>query len=487
MKKMRSLLIAILTIVMTLSVMTPVMAATDGSITISNPEANSEYHVYLMFELASYDAVNKTYSYTVTDDWKEFVTTGAGKDYFTLTNDKFVTLTENLSLTGEEKEILAKAALEYAVEKSLTAVATLTASHATASNLELGYYLVDSTLGALCILTTTAPSATIREKNDIPTVKKEVLADNDYSDTITEGDTWGAENTASIGDTVFFRSTITAKAGGVGYQLHDRLSEGLTLNKNSIVVSVNGTALTEGTDYTVEYDVLEAGETETCDFVVKFTKAYLDSVKSDTTILVEYNAVLNEKAKVAPNENDNVTRLKYSNSYTTWSKTITYSLMFDLAKTDKQNMKLDGAQFKLYDAKTGGNEIILVPYNTVNYRVATAEEKAAEGFRAATITAGAVMVAGLEGRVYYLEEIEAPAGYNAISERIEVDLTKGNLAVTWENDKYVSGGVQVINETGALLPETGGMGTTLFYVFGAVMMIGAFVLLITKKRMQENN
>ncbi len=487
MKTMKKLFIAMMALIMVLSVFTPVLADDNGSITITNPETNSSYDIYLMFELESFDAANQTYSYKVTNDWKKFVTEGAGKDYFELNDAGYVTLSDGASLTAAQKETLAQEALDYAKDNSLTPVATLTATHKSATGLELGYYLVDSSLGTLCILTTTAPAATINEKNDIPSVKKEVLSDKDYSNSITEGDTWGSQNSASIGDTVYYKTAINAKVGATGYELHDRMSKGLTLDKNSIVVSVNGTALTAGTDYTVEFDVQDAGETEVCDFIVKFKQSYLDTIKADTTILVEYQATVNADARIAPNENDNITRLKYSNSYTTWAQTITYVFMFDLAKTDKQNVKLEGAKFKLYDAAEGGNEIILVPYQTVNYRVATSEEIAAEGFKAATIEAGSTMITGLESRVYYLEEIEAPAGYNAINGRIKVDLTNGNLAATWENNKYVSGGIQVINETGALLPETGGMGTTLFYVFGTVMVLGAFILLVAKKRMNNSN
>ena len=227
MKQMKKLASLLLALVMTLALSVSALAAGEtGSITIQNPITGETYKAYLMFELESYNTTDKAYSYKITEDWREFVTTGFGKDYFTIDTQDYVTQKTGEG-AGMDIAALAKAALEYAQAKKLTPAATLDKdNNFTASDLTLGYYLIDSSLGALCGLTTTQPSATIAEKNQEPTVDKEVK----------EGTEWGEENDASIGDTVEFRTTIHAKAGAKGYILHDTMTAGLTLNQGSITV-----------------------------------------------------------------------------------------------------------------------------------------------------------------------------------------------------------------------------------------------------------
>ncbi|MBQ5812946.1 MAG: LPXTG cell wall anchor domain-containing protein, partial [Clostridia bacterium] len=100
------------------------------------------------------------------------------------------------------------------------------------------------------------------------------------------------------------------------------------------------------------------------------------------------------------------------------------------------------------------------------YRVADATET-----EYVDIEAGEVMIKGLDTDTYYLEEIEAPAGYNMLTARV---------AVTPDVEAVEA---VVVNSIGTELPSTGGIGTTIFYALGAVMVIGAGVLLVAKKRM----
>lgn len=136
--------------------------ATKGSITISNTVKDETYTIYRMFKLDSYNAESKTYSYTVESAWENFFQTGAGKDYITLTNGH-PTWTE-----GADAAAFAKAALAWAKTNNIghTDQTSATSTNVTFSNLKLGYYLVDSSLGALCGLNTTNPDATIKEKNE---------------------------------------------------------------------------------------------------------------------------------------------------------------------------------------------------------------------------------------------------------------------------------------------------------------------------------
>ena len=110
------------------------------------------------------------------------------------------------------------------------------------------------------------------------------------------------------------------------------------------------------------------------------------------------------------------------------------------------------------------------------------------------IDAGTAVIKGLAAGTYYLEETEAPAGYNKLTEMVKLELKPG--AADGEVDVMVAGPdgqpvaaendtVEVLNKTGSLLPSTGGMGTTLFYVLGAVLVLGAAIALVAKRRVRE--
>lgn len=486
MKHARKLASLLLALVMVFALATTAFAAeTTGSITISNPVDGQTYNAYLMFELESYNAETGAYSYKITNDWKEFVTKGDGGKYFSIDPQGYVTLKEGVDVANDSEAAatIAKAAVAYATSKSLDPTATLPKGGSyTASDLPLGYYVVDSSLGALCGLTTTNPSATISEKNEVPAPKKTVMEDS------TSG--YGKSNTAQIGDTVEFKIVIPAKKGAQNYTLHDQMEDGLTLNQNSITVKAGEKELAKDKDYTVDFKVDckdKSGANATCDFEIRFTNDYLSTITADNDIVVTYTAVLNKNAD-ATNKNDTV--LDYGDgNHSEWDETTTKTFMFDIIKT-KSNMEvLNGAKFELYDAQTAGNKIALVKVADGVYRVATAAEKNAEGFTSAVIEAGKATVKGLDAKTYWLQETEAPAGYNKLADRVQVKIDGANLTTTMEGNVWHEGdgGVQITNKAGTQLPSTGGMGTTIFYVLGSALVLGAVVLLVTKKRMSTKD
>lgn len=471
MKRTKRIASVLLALVMALSLITTAFAAGEtGSITIDNAVVGKTYTIYRIFDLNSHNDDYTAINYKVSAKWAAFFQDGAkGLDYVTIDDQGYVTWK-----VDADKAAFAKDAYAFAQASSIPNDGQDKATSSTVKfeNLTLGYYLVQSDLGVLCSLDTTMPDVTIKEKNSQPTVDKQVQENSDG--------TWGDTNDANIGDTVNFKTTINVVDGQPkNYVLHDKMSNGLTFDAGSVEVKIGDRTLTPGSDYT-----LIANPKDGCTFEIEFKENVL---KPNDVVIVTYSATLNEKAVIYPEPNTNETKLVYGEgSETTWDETKTFTYQFDLVKTKTDNTVLNGAEFKLYDAKTEGNEIALIDEGNGVYRVATAAEKATEGFVSATIKAGKVTIKGLDSGTYYLEETKAPAGYNVLAERVEVKIDHANLTATVEGDTYVSGGVQVINQTGAELPSTGGIGTTIFYVVGGLLVVAAGVLLVTRKRMSKS-
>ena len=118
----------------------------------------------------------------------------------------------------------------------------------------------------------------------------------------------------------------------------------------------------------------------------------------------------------------------------------------------------------------------------VTYRRARADETGVE----ILVKDGKVRLVGFDNGTYYLEEIAPPVGYNKLSTRQVFTISDGNLDAVFNDGIYSTGsGVHVVNKSGSMLPETGGLGTTLFIVIGSVLALGTGVLLVTKKRMSK--
>lgn len=358
----------------------------------------------------------------------------------------------------------------------------------TFKNLDLGYYLVDSSTGALCSLDTTATEVDIQEKNTAPTLNKQVKEDSMSN--------WENKNTADIGQTVEFQVTIDAKKGAENYVLHDVMSEGLTFDSNSVkVVKKTGettTNLENGREYTLITSATESTDPK-CTFEVKFMKTFCDTLTDNDKLIVTYSATLNKNAVVAGSGNANTAKLEYGDKhFTTPSETTTKTYEIPVLKYTNKNevdKPLAGAVFELYrDKACTGNQISFVKNTTASegydlYRIATSSDTAV--VKQITTTAdGKFKIYGLDADTYYLKEVTQPAGYNKLKDPITIKINdEGNIYVNGVSEANI-GDVKVLNNTGSILPSTGGMGTTLFYIFGAILVIGSGVVLITKKRMK---
>lgn len=467
-KTFKKLFAALLAAALVLAMAVPAFAvtnATKGSIKIDGTVSGETYTIYKLFNLDSYDAESNTYSYTVESDWEGFFKTGAGGNYITLDGQGHPTWNAAKSQDSDKAEF-AKLALKWAADNKITGTEeTATGNTVTFSGLDLGYYLVDSSLGALCGLNTTNPDATIKEKNEKPEIKKEVQ---------TSAGDWSSENNAKIGDTVEYKVEIKVADGAQKYTVTDTMSKGLTFNNSSLKVTANDAVTT---DYTLT--------STTNGFTLVLPETYVSTLTKGTTIIVTYNATLNKDAVIDGDGNANEVKLSYGNHQNTVpSKVTTKSYQFDLVKVDgTTNKLLDGAEFELADGET---KLSFVKDTAGNYRVATTGDEGAT--TTITVKNGKVNIYGLAGKTYTLTETKAPDGYNKLVTSETVNLADGSKThATIVDSVYKDGGVVVENHAGTVLPSTGGMGTTLFYVIGGGLMVAAVVLLVTKKRMEHKN
>lgn len=478
MKKIFNLmLVAVLTLVSFMPAVSAVtnkngdVLKTDGTIKVTGTSEGKTYDVYQILVLESYADVDGTAGMGEDDAYVYRISEVAGNKWAAFINDstkggKYLSVSSKGDVSWKkgtdesDKADFAKEALKYAKDNGIAATATMTGNgeDITFTGLEYGYYLVDSSVGALCGLTTTKPNAEVIEKNSDPTVTKLVSEKGEFE----------SENTAFIGETVYFQTTINVGLGAENYVLTDTMSEGLTLNKNNIVVKQGTATLEKDTDYTLEFD--KNGAT----FVITFTK---EDLAEDKDIVVTYEAVVNENAVVGPTGNGNSTTLKYGSDESLTSTTTTYTYGFDLVKTDDNHNKLDGAEFKLYDLND--KEIFVELVEEGLYRVS---HTATSGD---VIQAGKVRIEGLDAGSYKLVETKNPDGYTRLLEPREFTIEDDNLDAEMDGDAYVSGGIEVVNTKGNLLPETGGIGTTIFIVIGSLMVTLFGLLLVTKYRMSK--
>lgn len=477
MKKYASILLAL---VMALALAVPALAAdNDGSITISNAKKDEKYNIYQILELESYDEESGAYAYKVTSKWESFLKSQG--TYVNVDDQGYVTWVENADAAA-----FAKLAIQYAKDNSVANDNGANANEATGetitfSNLELGYYLVDSTMGTLCNLNTTKPNMTIQDKNEEPTLKKEVEEDSTQE--------WGETNDADIGDTVNFQVTIHAKKGATNYVMHDKMSAGLTFGSVTDV-TVNGTSI--GAD---NYEVKSAGLTDECTFEVVFDQTYLNNLTGDTDIVVSYTATVNEDAVIAGEGNDNEAKLTYGDAQgTEWDETKTYTWQFPIFKyTSGENgtkTPLANVEFVLSKSE---NAPVLNEDGTLKAEdeankanlIMFSNGKVVSENGSYTLTSdgdGKITVEGLDSDTYYLHEIKALDGYNKLEGPVTIVIGKDG-AIT--QDGAAATTIEVENNSGTKLPETGGMGTKIFYVVGSVMALGAVVLLVTKRRMSS--
>jgi len=495
MKHLKKLAALLLALVMVLALSPAASAAGAGSITVVNPQKDQKYTAYKIFDVV-YNTAKDKYSYTIDGDseWFDVVAsvdaTGAVTSKITgLEFQKLYSEDPNKTIYAvKEKEGAGFSAAAFANTlkgningKTGTELNKPDGTGVSVTGLDLGYYFVTSSTGALCNLTTTNPAVDIHDKNDIPFEK------TDDAQSVEIGQTVTYTITGEVPDTSEFTKYT--------YEISDIMSEGLTFQKNTVVVKIGDTTLNEAdNDYKFIYDENKAPNTFTVSIDVMKQKGRVGE-----KITVTYSAIVNEKAVATVSENK--ATLVYSNDPTDDTKTgnrtdedDVYSAKIVIDKIDgKDNtIKLADAKFVLYKNVTEGGTEIKKYYQYTEAQAGTPPvnakvdwvEDIAGATKITTNDDGEAVFNGLADGTYYLEEIEAPTGYNPLKGPVEVKIEgkrDNNEEVIIDTLTYTA---SIANNAGTLLPSTGGMGTTLFYVIGGILAVGAAVLLVVKRRMR---
>lgn len=376
-----------------------------------------------------------------------------------------------------------------------------TVSESKSIKVAAGYYLFKDTTTGISGNTYIAEvvgNVLIKAKNShVPGFEKKLKDKNDT----TENDFSGWQDVADhdIGDEIPFKLEGTVPADydaeytSYYFAFHDEEEAGLTFNPKSVKVYVDDTEITTGFE-------LKTTPTDDCSFEVVFNNLKdIKAVHAGSTIRVEYTSTLNENAVIGGNGNLNRAKLQYSNNprnveskgETVWDNVVvfTYQVVVNkYANSVAENNKLKGAEFTLTKKLKDGT--------TKDIAVAKSQDGVRFTFK------------GLDDGEYTLTETVTPEGYNTIepitfnvsaNHEINWDGTgnrsallesltgnKGTGEITFTSDKGTGAlTTDIINKSGTVLPSTGGMGTTVFYVVGGGLMAVAVVLLVTKKRMEN--
>ena len=491
MEKLTKRVIAIMCIFMVVISMVIVVEAVDtnGKVTVTNVKPGETYKIFKILTLESFDETKGAYSYIRNGDaWDGFIGSSAASNYIETNNDGYVTFKDD-----QKNEIGARnfglLAMEYVKNKNISPTETAKASNETNAtvvfeNLPLGYYLVETSTGTACSIDTTHPEVEIRDKHASPSVSKLVANGGTISNN-------KKRNSINRGDNVFFETIINVKPYVTNYCLHDYMDKNLTYNsalKDGIAYysnekneSLKRKSLKKGTDF-----IATTKTNDGCNFHVTFTDAFYDKYQKDidsgklTQIYIKYLAVVSNDAPI-DTPMVNTSYLTYGeNSKTEESKTETFTYSIPIFKYTGYNQALAGAKFIL-SKDSNPTEI-----NALKFVQSGSNFDYSSKNGNVTLTSysdGKININGIQADTYYLKEIEAPKGYNLIKTPIKIVVTSdtdGKGVVKVDND--VVDQVNVLNNYGSLLPSTGGMGTTLIYAVGCILVLSSGVVLFLKRR-----
>lgn len=472
-----------------------------GSITISNAAKGETYTIYKLFD-ATVSADNNSIAYTGTIP--ESLNT-----YFTADKNGYISATDEAKDGANMSEGLKAALKEWTKTAKSTATAVSDGSALNFNELAYGYYVVTTSQGEQAIsVDSTMPNATIVDKNS--------STPSGLTKTATATAT-GTDKSFSIGDTVTYTVRFkTSNYDGAGenakkivsYTIEDTLPDFLKdVKVTSIIVDNDGNEATPNDQTKIKAQFNEDKKI-VIDWYDEANHQFL--YNNGATIIITYTAVVTDKAAIDGAGNTNNVTVKWTTEGSDKpgpgkleQKEIIYTYAIALKKVNDKGVALPGAvfEFPFYVKADADNDGVYIyaginPGEGLTNKITTPDD-------------GVIVVKGVKSGSYTITEFKAPDGYNKLTGPVTVVAKKtgatsthttvyldenGNITNT-ETEKDVkvdianiaATAVVVVNKAGTELPSTGGMGTTVFYVLGSVLVLGAVVLLVTKKRMSDAN
>jgi len=453
-----------------------------GTITITPPEntlatSSNTYKIYKVFEASGYKSeTEERISYRLVEGKN---TAPAGFEVDKAGNVKYVGASEDGNLTPADIEAIKT----YVTEKDLVDTVTVSGTtKAVSKALKNGYYFITTTTGTVVTIDSTNPDVTVDDKNSVPEVSKRITKASSLDED-------GKKALAQLGTEVFFEAEVTVGKGAENYIFHDKMSKGLSYNGNAEVwIDDDEVASENYSKDTQDEDTL----------TIAFNNEYIRTLAVGTKLVISYSATVTEAA-LTQDPAKNTAHVSYGDkkgsNNTPVSETEIYNAKFTITKQDGEEKPLAGAGFVIKNANG--------KYYKFNEAREAAEAQGTEGeadYKAAQeareafvswedkiedateyVSDDAGMVpafTGLANGTYTVIENTVPAGYNKAEDSTftieEHDYTDENL-----NQKAT-----VINKAGIILPHTGGIGTTIFNIIGTILVIGAGVMLVARRRME---
>jgi len=461
-----------------------------ASITVNIPSdvaaqaVTNTYKIYKVFDATS-DGTSSNIAYTSrqgeTMPSVGFVLDAQGNIHHGTKDATTGEITENTATELTAEEIAAIKAYVREADLVATVVVEGAVTTFTVSELPYGYYYITTTTGTVVTVDSTNPNASVNDKNSPPSLDKTITGGSD--DTIDEA---GKNAIAQVGSTVNYKVEIEVGAGMKNYTFHDKMSDGLEFVSNSLTVT-GKKSKTDNTAVTVTYTVKGTPEGEDT-----FTVDFGDGLPAGTVITVSYQATVTNAALTVDYEN-NTAYLDYgdenSHNKTPEDETKVYAAKITVIKVDDENKPLSGAKFKLKKSNTewykltttdGKSTVTWVAENAADeYEVTAVYDKDDP----TKVIAYEAVFQGLPAGTYTLVETVVPAGYNkAADTSITVKAADKEDAFTEANLEQEA---TVVNKSGTELPSTGGIGTTIFYVVGGLLVLGAAIILVTRRKAES--
>ena len=503
MKTTKTLLSVLLALTLVFALAVP--ACADGTITVSDPGTYT-YTAYKIFD-AKEESGAVSYTLAADSEWKSVLLEGDGAEahskfpgltfeyhpedtgtstpaYYSVTRGntfsaadfaEFLRGESDANLTGKTGEALSGTPVQASVDP--------------------GYYLVISKDGtdnqpkAALATVLDGENVNIQNKNDMPFDK---TVDGEKEESVQLGQTVNYKLTGKVPADIDSYTTYL-------YLVSDKMDSGLTFNKD-VAVTIGGTAVTleESTDPS---EILTGNKIRYAPYANgKDFELSLDLIgkTANAPIEITYSAVVNENAAGTVSENNAV--LEYGNNpqdltvKDSQTKVYTTKLIIDKFETGAQEQKLSGAEFVLRKKTTKNYFHYNDATKTVSWVVVDPDAvsdlvTAADGGTITKVTTddnGAASFNGLPDGEYELIEIAAPAGYTRIESPISVTIDGSDATAVGLTNAQITQAltdvVNVSNTPGTNLPSTGGIGTTIFYIAGSVLILGAILVLVIRKR-----